>query len=188
MPNLLVFQQLVILYLGGILVREVSEIVWRNTQECARKTKTRDWISWVTRSWSVRHARNANSWSVMLVGALQDKIGQLAILLSRGWNSQLSQAVSQTYFEKPDLSHSILTLVYIYPLYPWKKESFQSEFWERNPREKQNWFIHSLYIRDSSNSSILFLSIVKSLRGFLPKLFLTISITVRGLFSVLGSS
>ena len=120
-PNLLVFQQLVTLYLGGILVREVSEIVWRNTQECARKTKTRDWISWVTRSWSVRHA---NSWSVMLVGALQDKIGQLAIPLSRGWNSQLSQVVSQPCFEKPDLSHSILTLVYIYPLYPWKKESF----------------------------------------------------------------
>ena len=48
-PNLLVFQQLVTLYLGGILVRVVSEIVWRNAQECARKTETRDWISQVTR-------------------------------------------------------------------------------------------------------------------------------------------
>ena len=47
-PNLLVFQQLVTLYLGGILVRVVSEILWRNTQECARKTETRDWISRVT--------------------------------------------------------------------------------------------------------------------------------------------
>ena len=46
--NLLVFQQLVTLYLGGILVRVVSEIVWRNAQECARKIGTRDWISWVT--------------------------------------------------------------------------------------------------------------------------------------------
>ena len=43
-------------------------------------------------------------------------------------------------------------------------------------------------MRDSSNSSTLFLSIVKSLRGLLSKPFLTISITVRGLFGVLGSS
>ena len=49
LPSLLVFQQLVTLYLGGILVRVVSEIVWRNAQECARKTGTRDWISRVTR-------------------------------------------------------------------------------------------------------------------------------------------
>ena len=51
MPNLLVFQQLVTLYLGGIPVRVVSEIVWRNAQECARKTGTRDWISRVTRGY-----------------------------------------------------------------------------------------------------------------------------------------
>ena len=47
-PNLLVFQHLVTLYLGGILVRVVSEIVWRNVQQCARKIGTRDWISRVT--------------------------------------------------------------------------------------------------------------------------------------------
>ena len=37
----------------------------------------------------VRHAR---SWSVTPVGALQEKIGQLAVQLPRGWNSRLSQA------------------------------------------------------------------------------------------------
>ena len=47
-PNLLVFQQLVTLYLGRILVKVVSEIVWRNAQECARKIGTPDWISQVT--------------------------------------------------------------------------------------------------------------------------------------------
>ena len=47
--NLLVFQQLVTLYLGGIIVMVVSEIVWWNAQECARKIETRDWISRVTR-------------------------------------------------------------------------------------------------------------------------------------------
>ena len=77
--------------------------------------------------------------------------------------------------------------IYI-PLYPRFWESFQKEFWERNPREKQNWLIHNLYLRDSSNSSTFFLSIIKSLRGSLPKPFLTISISVRGMFSALGSN
>ena len=80
--------------------------------------------------------------------------------------------------------------IYI-PLYPRFRESFQREFWKRNPRKKkkkQDWLIHNLYLRDSSNSSTLFLSIVKSLRGLLPKPFLTISISVRGLFGALGSS
>ena len=71
-----------------------------------------------------------------------------------------------------------------YPFYPQKKESFQREFWERNPKEKQDWLIHNLYLRDSSNSSTLFLSIVKSLRGLLSKPYLTISISVRELFGV----
>ena len=43
-------------------------------------------------------------------------------------------------------------------------------------------------LRDSSNSSTLFLSIVKFLIGLLSKHFLTISISVRGLFGALGSS
>ena len=77
--------------------------------------------------------------------------------------------------------------IYI-PLYPWFWDGFLREFWERNPRKKQDWFIHNLYLRDSSNSSTLFLSIVKSLRGSLPKHFLTISISMKGLFGALGSS
>ena len=77
--------------------------------------------------------------------------------------------------------------IYI-PLYTRFWESFQREFWERNPKEKQDWLIHNLYLRDFSNSSTLFLSIVKSLRGLLPKPFLTISISVRRPFGALGSS
>ena len=48
-PNLLVFQQLVTPYLGEILVRVVSEIIWKTAQECARKTGTCDKILRVTR-------------------------------------------------------------------------------------------------------------------------------------------
>ena len=57
------------------------------------------------------------------------------------------------------------------PLYPRFWESFQREFWERNPREKQDWLIHNLYLRDSLNSSTLFLSIVKILERFITKTF-----------------
>ena len=65
--------------------------------------------------------------------------------------------------------HILLSPQYKYPLYPQMKESFQREFWERNPRVKQDWFTYNLYIRVSLNSSTLFLSIVKPLRGILPK-------------------
>ena len=76
---------------------------------------------------------------------------------------------------------------YKYPFYPRKKKNFLREFWERNPKKKR--LIHpQSSLRDSSNSSTLFLSIVKSLKDLLPKLFLTISIYVRGLFGALGSS
>ena len=74
-------------------------------------------------------------------------------------------------FWKSMTFHILLSPQYKYPLYPQMKESFQREFWERNPRVKQNWFIHNLYIRDSSNSSTLFLSIVKPLRGLFTKTF-----------------
>ena len=52
-PNLLVFQQLIILYLGGFVVRVVSEIEWLNAQECARKQSltagSRGWLTATSR-------------------------------------------------------------------------------------------------------------------------------------------
>ena len=39
------------MYLGGILVKVKSEIVWRNVQDCAKKTGTRDWILQATRGY-----------------------------------------------------------------------------------------------------------------------------------------
>ena len=70
--------------------------------------------------------------------------------------------------------------------------TIQRELSKRILREKpqrKTRLIHPLSSsRDSSNPSTLFLSIVKSLRGLLPKHFLTISISMRGLFGALGSS
>ena len=52
-PNLLVFQHLVTLYLGGIVVKVVSEIECWNAQECARKqrltTGSHGWLATASR-------------------------------------------------------------------------------------------------------------------------------------------
>ena len=63
---------------------------------------------------------------------------------------------------------------YKYPTYPRNIESFQREYWERNPRENPQ----SSH-RDSSNSFTLTLSIVVSLRDSLPKPFPIIPTSMR---------
>ena len=77
----------------------------------------------------------------------------------------------------------LFSLQYKYPLYPRNVESFQREYWERNPREKQDWLIHNLHIETLQipllSSFTLILSIVTSLGALLPKPFLTISTSMR---------
>ena len=143
-PNLLVFQLLVTLYLGGILVRIVSEIVWRNAQECARKTETCDWISRVTRNCKPPEATH-------VLGMLEIEAShQLEHYKTKWDNWSFSYLVIGTCNSvKPRASPVLKNLAlhipfspqYKYPFYPRKKESFHREFWERNPREKQDWFI-----------------------------------------------
>ena len=138
-PNLLVFQQLVTLYLGGILVRVVSELVWRNAQECERKNRdSRLNLASDSRLQAARRctrARHARSWSVMLARPLQDKIGQLAVLLSRDWISRLSQAARPSrelaLFWKTWLftfhSHPSINTLYTYERKRASRENFERE-------------------------------------------------------------
>ena len=46
---------------------------------------------------SCTRAKHVRSWSIMLARALQDKIGQLSVQLSRGWISRLSQAARPSH-------------------------------------------------------------------------------------------
>ena len=91
------------------------------------------------------------TWTVMPAGAPQDKKSSLAILFARGLNSQLNQvmrpSLQPALFWKNLTLHIPFSLQYKYPLYPQNVESFQREYWERNPREKQDWLIHNLYIK-----------------------------------------
>ena len=153
MPNLLVFQQLVTLYLGGILVRVVSEIVWRNAQECARKIGTRDWILLLQATKSYTRARHTRSWSVVPARALQDKIGQLAIQLPRGWNLRLSQATRPSreaaLFWKTWLftfySHPSINTPYTHERKRASKENFERETLEKNKIDSSSIFIKRLF-------------------------------------------
>ena len=117
---------------------------WDSVKKCLRLYKKNRNLQldlagdlWLQAARSCSCVRHARSWSITLAGALQDKIGQLVVQLPRDSVKSRGQAASQPCFEKPAVSHSSFTLVYI-PLYPQKKESFQREFWERNPRVKQD--------------------------------------------------
>ena len=138
MPNLLVFQQLVTLYLGGFVVRVVSEIeCWmlKSVQEnkVSRLDLTGDSRLQAARSSTL--AKHARSWSTMLAGALQDKIGQLAVLLSCGWISRLSQASRPSH--KPPLfcktwrftflSYSSINTPYTHKRKRTSRENFERE-------------------------------------------------------------
>ena len=161
----------------------MSEIVWRNAQECARKTRTRDWMLLTCQACQKlkHHASWSTTWQNRTTGRSVTLRLELVTQSSRKAKPRANPILKNLTLRIPFSSQ------YKYPFYPRKKESFQREFWERNPRETR--LIHpQSSLRDSLNSSTLFLSIVKSLWGLLPKPFLTISISVRGLFGALGNS
>ena len=160
----------------GFVVRVVSEIEWLNAQECARKQSlvawSHGWLTAVSRQKqhtcqpcqkSKRHASWSTTGQNRAIGRSVIARLELATQSSRESKPQATPVLKNLTF------HILFSPQYKYPLYPQKKESFQREFWEKNPRVKKNWFIYNLYIRVSSNSSTLFLSIVKSLRDILPK-------------------
>ena len=121
--NLLVFQHLVTLYLGGFIVKVVSEIEWSLLKSVQENRDSR--LQAARCSTRAKHARR---WTVMLAGALQDKTGQLAIRLSRDWISRLSQVTRPScepaLFWKNLTFHILLSSQYKYPLYPQMRENF----------------------------------------------------------------
>ena len=101
--------------------------------------------------------------------------------------SSQSQVTRTPCLGKTDFSHSFLTLLYIDP-YTHEMLRASRENFKRKTLKKNKMIHPQSSHRDSSNSSTLFLSIVKSLRGTLPKPLLTIPISVKRLFGTLRSS
>ena len=97
-------------------------------------------------------------------------LGRLLVAWTRDSTQSRGQVARTPCLGKTDFSHSF-SPYYIYTLIP----TILWELPKRISREKlqriQDWLIDNLYLRNYSNSSTLFLSIIKSLRGSLPKFF-----------------
>ena len=158
MSNLFVFQHLVTMYLGGFVVRVVSEIkywLFKSVQE------NRDlWLQAARCSTRAKHARR---WTVMLAGALQDKIRQLAIRLSREWVSRLSQVVWPS--REPPLfcktwrftfsSHPSINIPYTHKWKRASRENFERETLKKNKIYSLTIYtLESLQIPQLSSSSL----------------------------------
>ena len=104
-------------------------------------------------------------WQATKVGTRVKHAGKLkshASYCTIGQKSQASQAVSSQFelttqpsLEAKSPNHPVWKKLTFHipshptiyrPLYPQNVESFLREFWERNPREKQDWLIHNLHI------------------------------------------
>ena len=146
-------------------------------------------------------------WQVAKVGTRTEHTGELksyANCCTTGQKSQAGQAVSSQLELATQPSHEVkspnqpvwekLTFhipfspYYIQNLIPTKCRQLLERFLREKPQRKTRLIHPQSSHRDSLNSSTLFLSIVKSLRGTLPKPLLTIPISVRRLFGALGSS
>ena len=83
--------------------------------------------------------------------SLQDKSSKLARPFTRGLNLRLNPVArsshQNTLFGKIWLFTFLLTLLYIYPYTHDLERASRENFLERNPREKQDWLIHNLYLK-----------------------------------------
>ena len=130
--------------------------VWESMKKCSRLCKeagTRDWILQVAHGCKLPDVEHVPSMSeVEALCQLEHyrtkssnwSFSYLALELTTQ-SSRKSKLPASSIFKNPTLRIPF-SLQYKYPLYPWNIVSFQKEYWEKNPREKQDWLIHNLHI------------------------------------------
>ena len=151
---------------------------------------------WVTRDWQatkvgtrVEHAGELKSHASYCTTGKKSQAGQAVSSRLELVTQPSCEAKSPNHLVWEKLTFHIPSHPTIYRrLYPRNVENFQRENFERETLEKTRLIHSQSSHRDSSNPSTLFLSIVKTLRGTLPKPFLTIPISVKRLFGALRSS
>ena len=131
----------------------MSKRVWRNAQDCARMQRLAAGLVGDSQLAShqsgthVKHAGELKSHASCYTIGQKSEAGQAI-------SSQLELATQPSHEAKPPDHPVWKKLIFHIPshptiyrlLYPRNVESFQREFWEKNPREKQDWFIHNLHI------------------------------------------
>ena len=126
-PNLLVIQHLETLYLGRNHVRVVCERVKKSSRVCTQE-EPRDWISRLAsrQRWYTCETCKGVEGSRQL----QHYRTKLPIWLGSQLTTHSScevESLECLVCQKPDWSHSSITLLYI-PLYPRNVEGIQKEF------------------------------------------------------------
>ena len=121
----------------------MSEIEWRLLKSVQENRDLRLGLTGDSRLQAAQRstrAKHARRWTVMLVGALQDKTGQLAIRLSRDWISRLGQAARSSR-EPPlfckswrftFLSHSSINTPFTHKSKRASRENFERETLKKN--------------------------------------------------------
>ena len=108
----------------------------------------------VTRNWQVakvgtrvKHARELKSHANCCTTGLKFQANQAVSSRLKLATQPNHEVKSPNYPVWEKLTFHIPSHPTVYRLlYPRNVESFQREFWERNSREKQDWFIHNLHI------------------------------------------
>ena len=131
--------------------------MWESVKKCSRLSSeagTRGWISRVACGLQAARRCTQVKYVEMLNHHASSSTKGQKVQIGHSVSSQLGLTTKSSREAKSPV-HSVMekltlcipfSLQYKYPLYPWNIESFQKEFWERNPREKQDWLIHNLYI------------------------------------------
>ena len=136
----------------------MCERVWRNAQDCVKKqglaTGSCGWISQVAHGLQAARSCMCAKHAKKLNRHVSCSTTRQKVQFSCSVTSQLELVAQSSREAKPPASSVLEKLTlripnthkYKYPLYPRNVESFQREYWERNPREKQDWLIYNLYI------------------------------------------
>ena len=119
-------------------------------RECEEMLKTVQWskdLQATRRCTRVKHVEKLNCLASYSTTGQKVQSGH-SVISWLGLATQSSrEAKSPIHFVIEKLTLRIpFSLQYKYPLYPRNVENFQREFWERNPKDKQDWLIHNLYI------------------------------------------
>ena len=149
---------------------------WKCVKKCSRlykEVRTRDWISRVACGCKLLNFEHVLSMPEVEASCQLEHyrtkstywpFNYLATQSSYGSKMTASFVLKNLTLRIP------FSLQYKYPLYPRNVESFQREYWERNPREKQDWLIHNLYI-ETLQIPLLSLSHCYILERFITQTF-----------------
>ena len=122
-----------------------KDSVWKSVKKCSRlcsEVETRSWQA-ARRCTQVKHTEKLNRHASYSSTGQKVQTGHLvSSRLGLATQSSHQSTLLWKNWLFAFLSHSNINTPYSHEIL----RAFKREFWERNPREKQDWLIHNLYI------------------------------------------